>query len=63
MNIWNSLEYSNFRGRITNNLYPSCIDCDLVDGCDYAKNEKVDCYALSPSCGDCLWSRQFATCP
>lgn len=63
LNIWNNPEYSNFRQRIINGLYPSCIDCDLVDGCDYASSAKVDCYALFPSCGDCLWSRQFATCP
>lgn len=63
MNIWNTAEYVDFRKRITNSLYPSCIDCDFVDGCDYAKNAQADCYALSPSCADCLWSRGYASCP
>lgn len=63
MNIWNNKEYNDFRGRILNSLYPSCIDCDFVDGCDYVNNTEADCYALSPTCGDCLWSREFVQCP
>lgn len=63
MNIWNSIEYKSFRERILNSLYPSCIDCDLVDGCDHVNNTESDCYGLSPTCGDCLWSREFVQCP
>lgn len=62
-NIWNSMEYVNFRERILHNLYPSCIDCNFVEGCDYATSAEVDCYAISPSCADCLWSRKFVQCP
>lgn len=61
--IWGNTEYVNFRKRIINNQYPSCIDCDLVDGCDNTANLDEDCYALVPSCGDCLWSREFSKCP
>lgn len=63
MSIWNSIEYKSFRERILNSLYPSCIDCDLVDGCDHVNNTESDCYSLSPTCGDCLWSREFVQCP
>lgn len=63
INIWNSIEYKKFRERILNSLYPSCIDCDLVDGCDYVNDTESDCYALSPTCGDCLWNREFVQCP
>ncbi|MDW8802184.1 tungsten cofactor oxidoreductase radical SAM maturase [Clostridium sp. A1-XYC3] len=63
VNIWNSEKYENFREGILNSLYPSCIDCDLVDGCDHANNTESDCYAFSPSCGDCLWCRSFVQCP
>ncbi len=61
--IWNSKEYVDFRRTVYNNLYPSCIDCDLVEGCDMAKDTEVDCYGVSPSCGDCLWARKFIICP
>lgn len=63
MSIWNSMKYKDFRERIICSLYPSCIDCDFVDGCDYVNNTESDCYALSPACGDCLWSREFVQCP
>ncbi|AKN31683.1 radical SAM protein [Clostridium carboxidivorans P7] len=63
LNIWNNIEYKNFRYRILNNKYPSCIDCDLVDGCDHVNDAESDCYGLSPTCGDCLWSREFVQCP
>ena len=61
--IYNSNEYMNFRNRICNNLYPSCIDCDLVDGCDTAKTSETDCYTITPSCADCVWNRKFTICP
>lgn len=61
--IWNSKAYSQFRKTIYYNLYPSCIDCDLVEGCDMVKSTEVDCYGISPSCADCLWARKFVICP
>ena len=63
INIWNSEKYIKFRNYILNNQYPSCIDCDYVIGCDYVKDTEMDCYTISPSCGDCLWSRKFVQCP
>ncbi len=61
--IWDSSEYSNFRFTIRNNRYPSCLDCDFVEGCDLVKDTTTDCYTGSPSCADCLWSRKFIICP
>ena len=61
--IYESNEYKNFRARVYNNRYPSCLDCDLVDGCDFVRTSEYDCYAIKPSCADCLWSRRFAICP
>lgn len=61
--IFNAPRFRDFRARIRCNRYPSCLDCDLVEGCDLVKTSECDCYALSPSCGDCLWSRGFVICP
>lgn len=61
--IWESKAYNSFRNSVGNNRYPSCIDCDLVDGCDMVKDTTTDCYAGTPSCADCLWNRKFAICP
>lgn len=61
--IYNSTEYQNFKLRVYNNRYPSCLDCDLVDGCDIVKISDYDCYTNKPSCADCLWSRRIAICP
>jgi tungsten cofactor oxidoreducase radical SAM maturase len=63
MNIWNSKNYLDFRKRILHNRYPSCTDCDFVEGCTYVNSAEIDCYALSPSCGDCLWNRKLIQCP
>ncbi len=61
--IWGSSEYSNFRSLVRNNRYPSCIDCDYVEGCDMVKDTTTDCYTGSPSCADCLWARKYIICP
>ncbi|MTI60133.1 MAG: tungsten cofactor oxidoreductase radical SAM maturase [Firmicutes bacterium] len=61
--IWESRVYSNFRSAIWNNRYPSCIDCDYVEGCDLVRDTSTDCYTGSPSCADCLWSRKYIICP
>lgn len=61
--IWFSKEYVSFRNYVSNNKYPSCIDCDLVEGCTIVNDSATDCYAGSPSCADCLWSRNFTSCP
>ena len=61
--IWKLPEYMKFRYRVQHNLYPSCTDCDLVDGCDLVVNSELDCMGHSPACGDCLWARGMIYCP
>jgi tungsten cofactor oxidoreducase radical SAM maturase len=61
--IWNGNDYVNFRRIVRNNRYPSCPDCDLVDGCDLVNDASADCYANEPSCADCLWARNIVICP
>lgn len=61
--IWESPAYASFRDSVRHNLYPSCIDCDLADGCDMVRDTSTDCYAGAPSCADCLWARRIAYCP
>lgn len=63
LDIWNNKEYVQFREEIYNNHYPSCLDCDTRDACDFIKNSDVDCYGIKPFCSDCLWSRKFVQCP
>ncbi|TVQ34949.1 MAG: radical SAM protein [Spirochaetaceae bacterium] len=63
LEIWNSRDYLRFRHQVRNKLYPSCPDCELRDGCDYIQDSSADCYANSPSCGDCLWDRRILICP
>ncbi|RKD28861.1 tungsten cofactor oxidoreductase radical SAM maturase [Thermohalobacter berrensis] len=63
LDIWNSKEYREFRYYVYTNQFPSCPDCDLVEGCEYQKDTLEDCYGLSPSCGDCMWARRFVKCP
>lgn len=61
--IWETSAYAGFRDMVRNNRYPSCIDCDLVEGCDMVKDTSTECYAGSPSCADCLWARKITFCP
>ncbi|KUO51278.1 MAG: hypothetical protein APF76_17510 [Desulfitibacter sp. BRH_c19] len=61
--IWTAPEYMKFRYKVQNNLYPSCTDCDLVDGCDLVVDSELDCIGNSPACGDCLWARGIVFCP
>ncbi|MBN2875401.1 MAG: SPASM domain-containing protein, partial [Spirochaetales bacterium] len=55
--IWNDPGYESFRRTVWTNRYPSCLDCDLVNGCDLVNDSNADCYANTPSCADCPWSR------
>lgn len=61
--IWTNPQYVNFRTTVKNNRYPSCIDCDLADGCEMVQDTRSDCYTNSPSCADCLWTRKIIMCP
>lgn len=61
--IWRDPAYVQYRERVLHGRYPSCMDCDLVDGCDYATDSEADCWCNTPSCADCLWSRRIVICP
>ena len=61
--IWNQEDYIDFRFRNYASRYPSCIDCDYVECCDYITTSEADCRANEPSCADCLWCRELIECP
>jgi len=61
--IWNQDNYLDFRFRNFASRYPSCIDCDYVEMCDYITTSEADCRANEPSCADCLWCRELIECP
>lgn len=61
--IWTSPEYMNFRYHVRAGIYPSCSDCEFVDGCDMVDRTDEDCLGNKPSCGDCLWARGITFCP
>ncbi len=61
--IWKSEEFANFRFKVNYSLYPSCTDCRLREGCNFIETSEYDCWANSPSCGDCLWWRNIVVCP
>lgn len=60
--IWQDPAYVRFRNKIFNNHYPSCPDCDLVEGCSLIHDVDFDCHGEEPNCADCLWSRKFVFC-
>ncbi len=62
-NIWKSKDFAFFRFKVNHSMYPSCTDCRLRDGCNFVETSEYDCWANSPSCGDCLWWRGLVVCP
>lgn len=60
--IWDSAPYARLRRTLVEGRYPSCPDCDLLEGCDMVKDTASDCWANQPSCADCLWARGFMRC-
>jgi radical SAM protein with 4Fe4S-binding SPASM domain len=60
--IYNNKKYKLFRNSVIHNDHPSCVDCDLRDGCSYIEDTEFDCLGNSPSCGDCLWNRNIIRC-
>ena len=60
--LWDSKAYTGFRDMVLCSRYPSCIDCDLSDGCDFVRSSEMDCNGNAPACADCLWSRRIAIC-
>jgi len=61
--IWRREDYLTFRFQNYASRYPSCIDCDYVECCDYITTSEADCRANEPSCADCLWCRGLIECP
>lgn len=61
--VWTSFNYSAFRYRVKNALFPSCWDCKFREGCQFLEDTLLDCWGNSPSCADCLWWRGVLTCP
>ena len=61
--IWRQKNYESFRLQNYADRYPSCVDCDNNECCDYINTSEADCMANVPSCADCLWSRGFVECP
>ncbi|NUU99728.1 hypothetical protein XO12_06325 [Marinitoga sp. 1154] len=62
-NIWISKDYSWFRYKVKNALFPSCTDCDLKNGCQFVESTEQDCWGNTPSCADCIWWRNIILCP
>ncbi len=60
--IYTSHRYSDFRHSVKYALHPSCVDCELRDGCEYIEGAEYDCSGFSPSCADCLWNRKIIRC-
>lgn len=59
--IWNSVEYREFRKKVKSFEFP---DCTLCDGCDDRLENKTDCmFNSAPTCGACLWAQNIARCP
>jgi MoaA/NifB/PqqE/SkfB family radical SAM enzyme len=61
--IWEHPDYLDFRYRNYASRYPSCIDCDYIECCEYITSSEADCRANEPSCADCLWCRELIECP
>lgn len=63
VDIWTSPTYMQFRANLAEFRFSSCADCNYNDGCYFTKSNEVDCWANSPTCSDCLYSRRILRCP
>ncbi|MDF2874933.1 MAG: tungsten cofactor oxidoreductase radical maturase [Sporomusa sp.] len=61
--IWMEADYVQFRQKVSDYDFPSCIDCRSLEGCNYTESNEMDCWGNSMSCAECLWSRQIIACP
>lgn len=61
--VWDNPGYVAFRWRLRRALYASCLDCNLLRSCEYAKTTESDCWGNTPACSDCLWDRNLIRCP
>lgn len=59
--IWNSNEYSDFRKRVDEFVFPGCTYCG---GCNLLESNEEDCFGNEfPVCGACLWAQGIIQCP
>ena len=63
LKIWTSQDFMSYRYKVITGGYPSCTDCEWVNGCDMVFRTDMDCLGNAPSCGDCLWGRGITVCP
>ncbi len=63
LDVWNKRDYTWFRYKVKNALFPSCTDCKLKEKCSCTEISEIDCWANEPSCADCLWYREIISCP
>lgn len=63
LQIWNSIEFKNFRQDVLAYNYPSCASCTLAP-CDYVQTEEFqqDCHIQNIPCGSCLWCTGVFQC-
>ena len=59
--IWESPEYSDFRGRVREFPYSPCLTCG---GCELFEANQEDCRSNTfPVCGRCPWAQGLVQCP
>ena len=59
--IWDSLEYVDFRQRVSEFDFSPCTVCA---SCEMAESNQEDCFGNTfPTCGSCLWAQGFIRCP
>ncbi len=59
--IWESMEYRDFRTKVKEFSFSPCIYCGH---CGYTESNLEDCYGnKAPTCGACLWSEGLFSCP
>jgi tungsten cofactor oxidoreducase radical SAM maturase len=63
VDIWTSPAYLRFRWNLAEFRFSSCADCNYNNGCYFTKSNEGDCWANSPTCSDCLYSRRILRCP
>jgi len=63
LDIWRKNDYIGFRGTVYFMIYPSCLDCVLLQYCTLTLSNEMDCWGNNPSCSHCPYSRDLVRCP
>lgn len=63
LKIWNSPQFTTFRGNVIPYDYPFCSNCGLAP-CDYVQTEAFehDCHIKEEPCGSCFWCMGIFRC-